>query len=165
MVEPVPVEVAGYYTVDPQIAWNRTKHEGMEVWTVDGPLLSAVRFLDAREDGEPIFAPQPDEKLPTFDKDMTAFEVQELVVDTMAAGGASMVEARDPRLWKFGTLSGFRFELSLLSGEGLECDAIVVGAVADERLYLVLYEGTRLYYFPKYRGYFEDIVASIRIAA
>jgi len=164
LVEPKPIKVAEYYTVDPQIAWSRTEQNGMEVWTVDGPLLSAVRFFDGREDGESIFEPGPDKEMPEFDKDMTAFEVQELLVDTMAVAGATAVEAKNLRPWEFGSVPGFRFELGYLNQEGLEYDAIVVGAIADETLYLVVYEGTRLYYFPKYRGYFEDIVASIRMA-
>ncbi|NIM28479.1 MAG: hypothetical protein GTO67_17285 [Gammaproteobacteria bacterium] len=164
-LEPTRVEVAGSYTVDPQIKWSRGKTQHVEIWTVDGPLLESVRFFDARADGDPLLVPGPDQTLPTFKKDMRASEVQEFVVDTLSASGASRVEASNLRPWDFGVLSGFRFELSYVNQDGLEYDAFAVGAISEEKLYLILYAGTRRYYYPKYRGFAEAIVASIQPAA
>ena len=165
LVEPKRVEVAGFYSVDPQIQWSRAKTRHIELWTVDGPLLESVRFFDAREHGDTLFVPEPKQKLPTFDKAMTATEVQEFLVDSMAAVGVTGLAASNLRPWEFGALDGFRFELSYIDGDGLEHDGIAVGAINEERLYLILYTGARLYYFPKYRGYVESIVASIQIEA
>ena len=163
--EPTRVKIAGFYTVDPQIQWSRGKSRHIEIWTVDGPLLESVRFFDARKHGDTLFVPTPNQNLPTFDKDMKATEVQEFVVDTIASAGASRVEAFNLRPWQFGVLSGFRFELNYLNRDGLEYSAFAVGAISDEQLYLVLYTGTSMYYYPKYRGFAESIVASIQLAA
>ena len=164
-LEPTRTKVAGFYTVDPQIEWSRGKSQHIEIWTVDGPLLESVRFFDARSDGDTLFTPGPDQSPPKFEKDMKASDVQEFVVDTFAAAGASQVEAHNLRPWDFGVLSGFRFELSYVNKDGLEHDAFAVGAIHDEQLYLILYAGTRRYYYPKYRGFAEAIVASIQLAA
>lgn len=163
--EPTRVKVAGFYTVDPQIQWSRGKAQHIEIWTVDGPLLESIRFFDARKQGDTLFTPAPNKKLPTFNKDMKATEVQEFVVDTMASAGASGVEAYNLRPWKFGSLSGFRFELKYVNENGLEHSAFAVGAINDEKLYLILYAGTSMYYYPKYRELAESVVASIEIAA
>ena len=165
LLEPTRVEVAGFYTVDPQIQWNRGKAQHIEIWTVDGPLLESVRFFDARKHGDTRFVPGPDQKPPKFDKDMKASDVQEFVVDTIAAAGTSGVEAFNLRPWEFGVLSGFRFELKYVNKDGLEHEGFAVGAISDERLYLILYSGARRYYYPKYRGFAEGIVASIQLAA
>ena len=162
--EPTRVEVAGFYTVDPQIPWSRRKAGFIELWTIDGPILESVRFFDPRKDGDTLFVGAPGQKLPAFEKTMTAFDVQELVVDSLAAIGAVGVEAANLRPWAFGSLDGFRFDLDFVDDAGLEHDGIVVGAVASDQLYLIMYTGTRKYYFPKYRGYFESIVASVELA-
>ena len=163
--EPTRVKIADFYTVDPQIPWSRGKFQNMELWTVDGPLLAAVRFFDPREDGETLFVARPGQDPPRFEKDMTAFDVQEYVVDSFAAAGAVRVQASGLRPAPFGVLDGWRFELSFLDADGLEHDGIVVGAIAKEKLYVIIYTGARRYYFPKYRGYFESIVASVQLAA
>jgi hypothetical protein len=163
-LEPTRVEVAGFYTVDPQIQWSRGKGQHIEIWTVDGPLLESIRFFDARAHGDTLLVPGPDQTLPEFEKDMKASDVQEFVVDTISATGASRVEAYNLRPWDFGALSGFRFELKYVNQDGLEHDAFAVGAISDEKLYLILYAGTRRYYYPKYRGFAEAIVASVRLA-
>jgi hypothetical protein len=164
-LEPTRVKVAGFYTVDPQIQWSRGKAKHIEIWTVDGPLLESIRFFDARKHGDALFVAGPDQTPPKFDKDMKASDVQEFVVDTIASTGGSRVEATNLRPWEFGVLSGFRFELKYVNQDGLEHDAFAVGAISDEQLYLILYAGTRRYYYPKYRGFAEAIVASIQLAA
>jgi hypothetical protein len=104
---------------------------------------------------------------------MTANEVLEFVVDSMMAPyqraliGPSMlgtgVQTFHLRPFKFGSQPGFRFELTFLSEEGLEYDGFVVGAIKDEKLYLICYAGTREYYYPKYKDAAEQIIASIQM--
>lgn len=163
--EPTRVKIADFYTVDPQIPWSRGKFQQIELWTVDGSLLEAIRYFDPRNDGDTLFVPRPGQVLPKFGKTMTTFDVQEYVVDSMSAVGLVDVQASNLRPWPFGVLSGFRFDLSFIDNDGLEHDGIVVGAITNERLYLVMYTGASKYYFPKYRGYFESIIESVQIAA
>ena len=178
LVEPAKRDMGGgSYSVEPQIAWNRSVQGNVELWTVDGPALAAVHFFNGIGDGQnlyPFYGKSTRKaKLPKFNKTMTASEVQEFIVDSMMAPyhrtlvGPNMigtgVQTSHLRPFKFGSHPGFRFELSFLSEEGLEYEGFVVGAVKDDRLYLIGYSGTREYYFPKYKETAEKIIASIHM--
>ena len=177
LVEPTKRDMGGSYTVEPQIAWNRSTQGKLEIWTVDGPLLSAIHFFNGIDDGMFLFqfyGPASDkEKLPRFNKNMTASEVQEFVVDSMMAPysrrliGPNMigtgVQAMHLKPWKFGSHPGFRFDIAFLSEEGLEYEGFAVGTIRDNKLFLICYSGTREYYYPKYRETAEQIIASIEM--
>jgi hypothetical protein len=161
LVEPVKRDIGSTYSVEPQISWSRSTQDKLEIWTIDGPSLEAIHFFDGIGDGQTLFAGQETqkEKLPRFKKNMTASEVLELVADSIIAPGARSpigpnlkgvgVRATRLRPYKFGNHPGFRFELSFLSKEGLEYEGFVVGAIKDDKLYLICYSGTRQYYYPK----------------
>ena len=173
LVEPVKRDIGSSYRVEPQIAWSRAAQGKIEIWTVDGPALEAIHFFNGIADGETLFPAygKQKEKLPKFKKDMTANEVMEFIVDSiMAQHPQSLVEAHlkgtgaqtmHLRPFKFGDHPGYRFELSFLSQEGLEYEGFVVGTIKDDKLYLICYTGTRLYYYPKYKEYVEQLIASI----
>ena len=177
VVEPTRRDMGGLYSVEPQISWNRSSQKQIEIWTVDGPLLAAVQFFNGIDHEKYLFqyigrAPQS-AKLPRFNKNMTASEVLEFVVDSIMAPypaspiGPNMIginaEATQLRPFKFGSLPGFRFELAFLSKAGLEYQGFVVGTIKDDRLYLICYSGARQYYYPKYKDTAERIVASIQV--
>ncbi len=155
--------VAGRYSVAPQIRWSRIKRDDVELWTVDGAALQAVRFFDPLDDGRALFSgsAEPDDKLPTFRSGMTPTEVQELVVHTVERSGGAKVRASGLRPWRFGGLPGFRFEIEFLSDSGLEMRATIAGAVDGERLLLVTYSGTRAHYYPRYLPAVEQLLQSI----
>ena len=137
-------KMSDIYSVDPQINWSRSKETTVEIWTVDGPLLQAIRFFDGIADGDGLFpSTDPNKKFPLFRADMAATEIQELVVDTIANMGGGNVQASNLRPFKFGALPGFRFEVEFLSDEGLELEGLVAGATHKERLYLIVYSDTR----------------------
>ena len=60
-------------------------------------------------------------------------------------------------------MDGFRFELGFMDENGLKKEGAVIGTVADESLYLIIYTGVKIHYFPKYSREFETIVSSIKI--
>ena len=165
------------YTVEPQIAWSRITEADLVVWTVDGPSLAAVQFFEPIKDGYPLFSFYDDfddyKKLPVFKKDMTAIEILEFVADSMimAAGrrqGISNmmgidIQGKNLRPSRFGSHPGFRFDMTYLSPAGLSYEGFVVGAVVDEKLYLIGYAGTREYYFPKHKDDAERLVLSIEM--
>jgi hypothetical protein len=155
--------IAGLYSVDPQIEWNKTTELGVELWTVNGPMLEALRFVSDVEDGDIIFDVGEEEELPKFRAHMTLSEIVEFVVDSMAVAGATHVEPINARPARFGDAEGIRFELSFQSSEGLEQDGIVVGAVIDEQLYLIMFTGVRVHYFPSYKDHVERLIASIEM--
>ena len=166
LVEGEAQRVANRYTVAPQIQWSRIKQGDVELWTVDGIGLQALRFFDPIEEGEGLFTRSPDSeaRLPVFRADMTASDVQEFVVHSVQLGGGVQVEASGLRPWKLGSVDGFRFELSFLNDAGLEMQGVIAGAVDAGKLYLITYTGTRAHYFPKHLPAVERLLASVRSA-
>ncbi len=177
-VEPAKRDMAGgSYHVEPQITWNRATQGKVEIWTVDGPALAAVHFFNGIADGENLYPYYGKAirkaKLPKFQDDMTANEVQEFVVDSMMAPypqslvGPNMigtnVQSFNLRPFTFGSQNGFRFQLTFLSKQGLEYEGFAVGTAKDQRLYLICYSGAREYYYPKYKNTAEQIIASIQM--
>jgi hypothetical protein len=173
LVEPIKRDIGSSYSVEPQIAWSRSTQGQIEIWTVDGPALEAIHFFNGIGDGQTLFPAygKQKEKLPKFKKDMTANEVLEFIVDSIMAPGIQSpvgpnmkgtgAQTIHLRPFKFGNHPGYRFELSFLSQEGLEYEGFVVGTIKDDKLYLICYTGTRLYYYPKYKESVEQIIASI----
>ena len=177
LVEPAQRDMAGGYSVEPQTAWNRSVQGKVEIWTIDGPALAAVHFFNGIGEGQNLFPfygkSTRKAKLPKFNKNMTASEVQEFIVDSMMAPyqktlvGPNMigtgVQTFHLRPFKLGSHPGFRFELSFVSEEGLEYEGFVVGVIKDDKLFLICYSGTREYYYPKYKETAEQIISSIHM--
>ena len=98
--------VGELYSVDPQIQWSRTSGENLEMWTVNGPALEAVYFVNGIEEGASLVKSSDSKrKLPVFRKHMRPTEVQELVVDTIKAADdsaslepAQSAEVRGPQV-------------------------------------------------------------------
>ena len=162
LVGPEPVTISGVYTVQPQIAWSAFTAGKWEHWTLDGFSLQDLSFLKGLEDGEQLRV-QPEEKHPRFRKTMTASEIMEFVVDTYAAADFQKVTTSNLKPEKFGTAQGFRFEMTYLMPTGLEKQAIVVGAVLNERLYLIIYSGAGQHYYAKYKDHAERTIQSVRL--
>jgi hypothetical protein len=105
----------------------------------------------------------PEDKQPHFRVTMTPSEIVELVADTWSLFGASKIRATGLRPAKFGTADGFRFELTFVWRDGVDAEATVVGAVIKQQLQLIVYSGTRLHYFEKYRPTVERLLDSIHV--
>lgn len=163
LIEPPRAVIGDLYTVDPQIRWNSAKAGRIELWTVDGPGLQAIRFINGVADGDALFEGREKENRPTFRKSMTASEIMEFVVDSLALAGFEKIEATRLRPEKFGSAQGFRFDTNFVTRHGLEGQASVVGAVLKEKLHLIIYSGTRAYYYPKHRDHVERIIQSIHL--
>ena len=50
-----------------------------------------------------------------------------------------------------------------MNDDGLRKEGVVVGTIVDEALYLIVYTGAKIHYFPKYSVEFETLVESIKI--
>ncbi len=167
LVEAKKQKIGGTYTVEAQIAWNKHSEGKMERWTVDGPALEAVRFFKGLSDGDALFkrprGAAKEVKYPTYKVGMTANDVMDLTVDSIARAGAGEVEAGNLRPAQFGSVPGFRFELTFLSKNGLEMAGSAAGAAIEDKLYLILYTGARIHYYPKYRDQVEQLLDSIEM--
>ena len=157
--------VADSYTVAPQVQWSRFKQGNAELWTVDGPALQALRFFEPIDDGDSLFSRAGDDKLPSYRAAMSETEIQEFIVHSFERAGAAQVETMGLRPWRAGALSGFRFEMSFLSNNGLEMLGTVAGAVHGQKLLLITYTGTRVHYFPRWQEVVDRVLASIQITS
>jgi len=187
----VPAErrpIGTLYSVKSNVAWSQADEGGIQVWTIDGPLLEAIRFVTLN-DGDTLFLSNDKEaKLPRFRGHMTPNEVVEFFVASLksVSGGvdthqlskgmvlpaqiragsinAASIDVRNLRPADFGKVPGFRFDFSFLSKEGLERQGIALGSIHEGKLLLIVYTGTREYYFDKHKQDVETIFSSVDFA-
>lgn len=164
-VGPGSVDIAGAYAVDSPVAWNKSSEGKSEMWTVDGPDLQRLTFVNGLKDGDPLFETKGDnaDNMPRYDTAMTPLEIKELIEAGLRASGAHQLETYDFRSEPFGSLPGFRFDFSYALASGLENEGTVIGAKKDGKLYLITYTGTRFYYYGKHKDDVERLIDSIRI--
>ena len=140
----VPAErraIGDLYSVKSNVAWSQADEGGIQVWTINGPLLEALRFVTLN-DGDTLFpSTDKDAKLPRFRAHMTPNEVVEFFVASLksVSGGvdthqlakgmvrpagisagsinAGSIDVKNLRPADFGRLPGFRFDFSFLSKE------------------------------------------------
>jgi hypothetical protein len=165
LVGPGTVDIAGAYTVDTSVAWEKSSEGRSEMWTVDGLDLQRLTFVNGLADGEALFKAEGDnpENLPRFHASMSPLEIKELIEAGLRASGARQLETYDFRSEMFGSLPGNRFDFSYALESGLENEGTVIGANKDGKLYLIIYTGTRFYYYGKHKGDVERLISSIRI--
>ena len=187
----VPAErrdIGALYSVKSNVTWSQADEGGIQVWTIDGPLLEALRFVTLN-DGDTLFrSSNRDAKLPRFRSHMTPNEVVEFFVASLKSfsGGvdtyllakgmvdvksiragsinASSLDIQNLRPADFGSLPGFRFDFSFLSKEGLERQGVALGSIQNNKLLLMVYTGTREYYFGKHEQEVETIFSSVELA-
>ncbi len=170
LVEPKRASIDDAFSVDPQIAWSRanpqelTKHGPAQIWTVDGFSLDQLALYPGIADGQPL-ARQEDgqEKLPVFKQDMTGSEIMELFEATLVrASKTSLAETSNLRPAQFGGMNGFRFDLAFTLKDEVPRKGIVAGAIKDGKLYMIAYQGPRIFYFDKYEPVVERVIASVQ---
>jgi hypothetical protein len=186
----VPAErkaIGDLYSVKSNVEWCQADEGGIQVWTIDGPLLEALRFVTLN-DGDTLFrSTDKDAKLPRFRAYMTPNEVVEFFeaslksvsggVDTylLAKGmvapagiragsiNAASIDVKNVRPADFGRLPGFRFDFSFLSKEGLERQGVALGCIHENKLLLMVYTGTREHYFRMHQEEVETIFSSVEM--
>jgi hypothetical protein len=161
LVEPSARAIDTFYTVEPQLAWTSYASGKIETWTIDGFLLETLRFYKGIDDGEPLIKGGANEdKRPRFRTALTPTEITELVVESIFG---PRITPKNVRPAPFGSAQGFRFELTYFTRDGVKRDALVAGAVLDKRLHVIVYDGTSLYHFGKYRADAERVIESVRL--
>lgn len=163
LVEPHEVEICDLYSVRPTMRWSEVQRGDVRLWTIDGVDLDAIRFFSGIKEGVPIIDMSEEKRETPFRPDMTETELVDAIVDAFTLQGAQQVEPRNLRPAAFGSEQGYRFELSFLDTDGLEKEGMVAGAIVDESLYLIVYTGAKMHYFPKYEAEVENILRSISI--
>jgi hypothetical protein len=175
-VDPARATVKGDIAIEPGARWSRVNASigdgwdfvlgsAVESWTIDGEKLECVTFHVAVEDGDPVMKipGAKDKTLPRFRRDMTPSEIATLVEGALARSlGAPLAPGRNLRPASLGGLPGFRFELSFTPRDEVDRELTAIGAMKDGKLYLVSYQGTRLYHYGRYLPEFERMLETLR---
>ena len=170
LIAPEQVKVGTALTVRPETSWNRVNAAtpgSVEIWTADGPSLDSLMFFHGIADGEPLLdrsgGGSSQAPLPAFRSTMTPTEIMELFEATMAQTTRSTLAAgRGLRPADFGGAPGFRFDFAYTGRDEIERDGFVTGAIKDDELYLIFFQGTRLYHHEKHRAAAEAVAASAK---
>jgi hypothetical protein len=159
-----PAKLGGGLVLQPENEWSSLKYGKAQTWTVHGPPLEAVTVVAGLEDGESIDRPASyKDEMPLFRASMAASEVAEMVVETLLRAGYGQVELLGVRPGTFAGRPGFRFDLDLATGNGLEQSGFGAGAIVDAKLYLIVYRAPKLHYFEHYKPAVEQLIDSARI--
>ena len=167
LIEPKRYAITDVYSIEPQIPWSASRSGKLEIWTVDGQALQKIIFVKGLEDGESIFpsrgrrSQRRRTEPPKFKAYMRANEVLEFVLDSWRYMGRGQVKSKKLSPTRFGKAPGYHFEYSYLTKSGLEMEGMGVGAVLDDKLYLIVYEGTNQYYFGKHKPDVEKLIESV----
>ena len=153
----------GPYSLETAIDWSKRKGKPV-VWTVDGESLEFMLHFEGVGDGERLFAGLPDEQADVFDVGMNSTDViSAFIASFELAHGARALETTKIAPAPFGPWQGFRFEFNFESSSGVPMRAISIGAIANDRLHLLVYAGARDYYFDKYEHFVEQMFDSISV--
>ena len=167
LVEPGTQSINGAYEVTTPIAWSRFPLAPMEQWTVDGLPLQNLRLYATIEDGDALFdsnGPRPDDGVPRYRTGMRASDVADLALASLAQVGTNDADFDNLRPAAFGDLSGFRFDITFFSSDGLAYRGLAYGAIdAEKILHLLLYIGTDAVYFDAHREAVENIFRSLTL--
>lgn len=164
LVQPGRHQMDDEFSVASNIAWNQLAYGKQHLWTINGPGLEAIWFYAGLKDGDALIVNvYEDEDVPRFDSGMRPNEVMELIVDSIGLIGAVNVEGTGLRPAQFGSMKGYRFELTWQTSEGLIKRGLAIGTIKEEKLQLIVYLAADLYYYDKYVDEVESIIASVEM--
>jgi hypothetical protein len=160
------VDVNGFF-VTPSKSWSknaRNPGKKAELWTSNGELLDYLILIGNIGDGEELLASASKGlPMPKFSSEMLAFDIENLVRTTLKnwLGGQLDIQTENLEPAKFGEIDGFRFSLNYYDSNGLLKTGDVLGAVKDEKLFLVIYSAADVYYYRARLPEVEDIFSSV----
>ncbi|MDA0690802.1 MAG: hypothetical protein O3A78_07740 [Nitrospinae bacterium] len=159
-VENKRITIAETYSVEPQITWSGKTIDNNHMWTLNGPNLERIVFLNNIKDGETLFK---NEKSQPFKKGLNIIELAELFSNSMQKDGKWLkVKTLNLQPKNFGPFDGFNFETTMVSEKGLAYRGLVSGAVIEEELFLVFYLAVEMHYYPKHIEHFKNMLSSIQ---
>lgn len=164
--------------VDTPVAWNGNASSDIFLWTLDGPALQQMVFHVGIKDGKTLFdevnheakehwlmklaGKERDLVTLKFKKGMTEYEIMDLFTATYTAiYDGQPVAADNLAPMDIGGKPGFRFDYSYAGKDEVLRRGFTAGAVVDDKLYLVHYQGSAIYHFDRNRADAERIVQSI----
>jgi hypothetical protein len=158
--------------VAPPRPWNRHRAgffddiRAVEDWTLDGPVLDGISFVTGLESGHYLVRQRKtaDQQVPKFRAEMTPPDIAAMLESLYRVRGGAVdfrTISLQPRPF-LGT-NGFQLDYEHLDDDELWRRGRVVGAVIDNRLYLIMLDAAKLHYYDATLPDFEAIVASARL--
>ncbi|HKU64220.1 MAG TPA: hypothetical protein VJQ06_04120 [Rhizomicrobium sp.] len=143
-----PVVVGNGLTVMPQRQWNQIKTDHI-LWTADGPGVNQVNFYTGIKTGKPLFeiVGVKDQAIGAFDAKMLPNDIQDLVVASMGKQGYQNVRPGNLTPCPFGKLTGFCFDLTFATPDGLEMKGMTMARKQLDTLDLFLFQAPGEYYY------------------
>lgn len=158
-------------TVTPTKEWNRwTRRPGKkaEAWTLDGLNLNEITFYGGIETGDTLLKDRnkKTKPLPRFDSSMLIPDIVQwfeannrIVLDTALFEVDSIVPTQ------FAGQQGFRFTYHYVAtGDELVRKGEAVGAMVEDKLYLINYAAPEIHFFDHNRDDFVQLVESVRFS-
>ena len=157
--------------VTPPREWNRQSTtlfdaiSTVEDGTQNGPYLDTISFVTGMKDGKAVVRQyrRDDRQVPKFRSNMTAPEIAAMIESLFRVRGGTVdfkTLGLAPR--PFLGANGFQYDFEHLDSDEVRRKGRAVGAVIGGRLYLVLFDATRMHYFEASLPDYEAIVSSAR---
>lgn len=165
-VPPGPLAVGGGHKVALAHEWSDVSKilphaNDVRVLSIDGPMLNRLYIAQGLSPGEGLIRPvSKDHPVPAFHADMGPGDFAEFVADSVTALGYQRVGTSKLRPAKFGANSGVRLDLSAKTESGLDMLGTAEIAVANGKLYLILYLAPAEHYYQATLPDVEAILAS-----
>lgn len=161
-----PADLGNGVSVVPTTAWARIHAPGMDpILTIDGVGLDELHFYTGIAAGKPIFsvAGVSSKEQGVYAADMLPNDVMDLLVANLTKSGNDNVHASNLTPTKFGSVDGFRFDLSYVTANGLDMRGEVLAAQRDHKLDLLLYSAPDEYYFAYRQPNVEQLFATVAV--
>jgi hypothetical protein len=166
LVKPGNVKIGDAFSVHTDVAWSKVESGKTESWTIDGLGLQALQFTKGLEHGETLYNQQhvnAKSSLPKFTKDMSPLEMKDFIVASSVAIGALKIREENFEPIKIGTQRAYRADFRYTMEDGLERLGFAIGFVKDEKLYLIMYTGAALHYYPLRKDDVDRLLETVKI--
>lgn len=156
-----PVTVGNGVTVTPQRQWNQISVDHI-LWTADGPNVNSIHFYTGIKPGKPLFRiPGMSEKqLPVFEASMLPNDIQDLVVSSVTKQGFQNVRPGNLSPCKFGSTTGFCFDLDFATRDGLLIKGKTMARKQADTLDVFLFEAPAEHFYGDLTPAVDQLFAS-----
>jgi hypothetical protein len=163
------VMIGNGVTIVPQVTWSQAtnKTDLGPMWTIDGIGLNELRFYTAIAPGRPLMRVPGAElrDLGRYEGTMLADDVMNLFASTLDKAGHQQIRTAALRPAPFGAVTGFRFDFSYVTMDGLQVKGMALAAQRGGRLDLIMFTAPAEYYFDRYSPTVDQIFTSVRTPA
>lgn len=168
LVKTEPINIKGISVTPGSSIWNKVPaiglNDGTQTWTADGLLLNSITFFSAIKEGKTLFKVRKKEQYPLFAPDMLAPDIVEFFESSLAKRYDTTITATTGlKPMKIDGLNGFQFTIEFAGQLDIPRLAYVVGVIKNEKLYMIMYQATKLYYYDKYLTDVMSIINTVRL--